>query len=122
MLDKKIIFDSFKRSQCDDSFIEYQNNKLLFEDKANMLFLDTVIKRLQLAYKGRFTGNLDGDYSFTYGYNRSTKSFLKYDKAQFVGYIKDLIANNDMHQVSTNKFCDLAYAFFSSAHKRVATR
>lgn len=108
MLDKKIIFDSFKRSQYDDSFIEYQNNKLLFEDKANILFLDTVIKRLQLAYKGRFTGDINGDYKFIYGYDRGTKSFATYSKNQFVGYIKDLIANNDMHRVSTNKFCDLA--------------
>lgn len=108
MLDKSLIYASYKRAICDDSYIEFNNNKLLFEDKANILFLDTVIKRLQLAYKGRFTGDINGDYKFIYGYDRGTESFATYSKNQFVGYIKDLIANNDMHQVSTNKFCDLA--------------
>ena len=96
---------SFKLSRCDDSYINYCENKLLKEGKANLVFLDVVMKRIKLAYKGRVT-NDDG---FVYGwYDKDPSNKLVWDKNQFRGIVRDLISNNGMHCESTEIFGKLA--------------
>jgi hypothetical protein len=48
---------SYKIAANDDSYINYVDNKLLFEGKANRVFYDSIMKRIKLAYKGRINGD-----------------------------------------------------------------
>lgn len=97
------IEESYCRAIQDDSYKDFKDNMKLFEGKASIVFLDSVMKRIKLAYKGLCTG----DY-FINGYDPVTKRYTGYTNDEFRGVIKDLVINCDMHKVSTDIFTNLA--------------
>jgi hypothetical protein len=98
---------SYKMAINDDSYINYVDNKLLFEGKANRVFYDSIMKRIKLAYKGRINGdNLYTEYK--YDGSKYTPIGTSMSSDDFKGALKDLISNNDMHKTSSEIFSKLA--------------
>lgn len=102
MTEKEIAW-SYKLAINDDSYKDFCDNELLSQGKASVVFKDTVLSRLKLAYQGRKRGN-----NYLSGCDINTGKFTYISDSEIEGFVKDLIANNDMHAISTRIFSNLA--------------
>ena len=103
------IQESFKNAMCDQDYLNFFTNKLLFEGKSNIVFQDEMLRRIKVAYYGRMCN--DGK-SFYNSYQIDGNK-VRYGTSNLNDFFKNnisfLICSNDIHSVATNVLTDLAF-------------